>query len=204
VRELILFGGEALALAGIVSLVKSDDEPRAVRLTRLGAAVLGLPVDRPEREDEGALIVTADFEIVLFPEAGGVAVIHEVGRFAKREKADFSLHYRITDRTVQEAVAGGMSADEICAILKRYGRHDIPQNVEHSIRAWASSVHVLASRRTLILRAASPEALDAALKVKELKAIAGERLNETTLELSEDPSTPRVAEALRSMGFFLR
>jgi hypothetical protein len=204
VRELVRFGGDALAMAGVVVVVRVEDQPVAVRLTRLGASVLGLPVEREEDADEGALIVTADFEVVLFPEAGGIDLVREVARFAKREKADYSLHYRITERTIQEAVAGGMSAGEICAVLRRHGRHDLPQNVEHSIRTWASAVNVLSARRTLLLRAPSPDVLEAALKIRELKAIAGERLNPTTLELAEDPSTPRVAEALRSMGFFLR
>lgn len=203
-RELASFASEGLALAGVVSVHKEDDEARAVRLTRLGAAALGLPVAPEGGEDDGALIVTADFEIVLFPEAGGIDLVHEVGRFAKREKADYSLHYRLTERTIQEAVASGLTAEDICATLRRHGRHEIPQNVEHSIRNWGSQVQVLSSRRTLILRAPTPESLDAALKLRELKAIAGERLNPTTLEVSEDPSTPRIAEALRAGGFFLR
>ena len=58
--------------------------------------------------------------------------------------------------------------------------------------------------RTLLIEAPTKQALDAALKVRELKSIAGERLNDTVLELSEDPSTPRIAEALRVQGFFLR
>ena len=76
--------------------------------------------------------------------------------------------------------------------------------MEASIRDWAADVQVLSARRTLLIQAPSKEALDAALKIKELKAIAGERLNDTVVELSEDPSNPRVAEALRGQSFFLR
>jgi len=203
-RELVRFATEGLALAGLVQVLEVEDDPVAIRITRLGAAAFGLPVAEEQEVVEGALIVTADFEIVLFPEAGGIDLIHEVSRFARREKADYSIHYRISERTVQEAVAGGLSSDGILEVLERHGRHEVPQNVERSIGAWAESVRVLSARRALLIEAPTREALDAALEIKELKAIAGTRLNETVLELSEDPSTPRVAEALRTQGFFLR
>ena len=203
-RELIRFGAEALSLAGVVETLEVEDQPVALRMTRLGAAVLGFPVEDPADVEDGGLIVTADFEIVLFPEAGGIELIHEVSRFARREKADYSLHYRISERSVQEAVAGGLEAQAILDVLRRHGRHEVPQNVEVSVEAWAAGVQVLSARRTLLIQAPTKQALDAALKVKELKAIAGERLNDLVLELSEDPSTPRVAEALRVQGFFLR
>lgn len=203
-KELQRFGAERLALAGVLEVLEVEDCPVAVRMTRMGAAVLGLPVEEEPDADDGAMIVTADFEIVLFPDQGGIELIHEVGRFAKREKADYSLHYRISERTVQEAVAGGLSADDILDVLRTHGRHEIPQNVETSIKSWAEAVRVLHARRTLLIEAPTREALDAALKVKELKAIAGERFNDTVVELSEDPSTPRVAEALLAQGFFLR
>ena len=203
-RELVRFGSGALASAGLLEVFEADDQPVSVRMTRLGAAVLGISTEEQQDIDDGAMIVTADFEIVLFPDAGGIELIHEVGRFARREKADYSLHYRVSERSVQEAAVGGLGAEAILDVLRTHGRHDVPQNVEASIRDWAADVQVLSARRTLLIQAPSKEALDAALKIKELKAIAGERLNDTVIELSEDPSNPRVAEALRGQSFFLR
>jgi hypothetical protein len=34
--------------------------------------------------------------------------------------------------------------------------------------------------------------------------VAGERLTDTLIEVSEDPNGARIAEALRAQGFFLR
>lgn len=204
VKELAAFGGRALAAVGVVELLDEEDLPRAVRLTRLGAAVLGLPVEDVLEDGQGALIVTADFEVILFPEAGGIELVHQVGRFARREKADYSLHYRITQRSVQEAVAQGMDAGDILEVLRENGRHEVPQNVSASVSSWAQAVRILEARRTLVLKAPDKESLDAALKVRDVRAVCGERLNDTTVELTEDPSNARIAEALRSSGFFLR
>ena len=204
VHDLVQFGGEALSMIGVVQYTREDGDPAAVRLTRMGAAVLGLPVEGSLEDREGSLIVTADFEIVLFPEAGGIELVHEIGRFARREKADYTIHYRISKRSIQEAVVAGLVPQEILETLRRHGRHELPQSVAASIEDWAGSVSVLEARRVLVLKAPSAEALERVLRLKEVRAVVGERLNETMVELTEDPSTPRIADALREAGFFLR
>lgn len=205
INELVRYGGSGLAFAGVVDIHQNEEGPAAIKLTRMGAALLGLAAEAQEEESgHGALIMTADFEIVIFPDYAGIDLIHEVARFAKREKADMSLHYRVTERSVQEAVASGLDAEAILEILDRHGRYEVPQNVRASIAVWAESVHVLQARKTLLVRARSKAALDQLLKIREIKAIALERLNDTTLELKEDPSTAKITETLRSQGFFLR
>ncbi len=203
-RELVEFAGSRLATAGLVELHAPEDGRPSIRLTRLGSAVLGLAADNAGTTVDGGLIVTADFEIVVFPGAVEYDVTHALGRFARREKADVTVHYRISERSIQEAVAAGMAASEILALLRRHARYDVPQNVVASCEAWARAVTVLESRRTIVLRAASKAALDAAMKVRELKAIVVERISDTVIEVNEDPTTVRIAEALRTQGFFLR
>lgn len=204
-RELEKFAAGPLAWSGMVVVAEEDGDPVAVRLTRLGALVLG--VEEVEEQEParkgGALIVTADFEIVVFPEVGGITLVQEIGRFARRKKADYSMHFRIEQDSIHQAVARGLDADAILELLDREGRHPTPSNVSAQIRSWASEVKVLAVRRSHLLRASTAEQLDQALKIPEIKAVAGERLNATTLELIEDPSSPRIAAALRGHRFFL-
>jgi hypothetical protein len=204
-NDLFDFAATGLGLAGLVDVHRVEDQPVAVRLTRFGAAVLGLPVDIEDKDaEEGALIVTADYEVVILPGGSGPDAVHAVRRFARREKADYSLHYRITQRSVQEGVAGGLDAEDMLGVLRRHGRHPVPANVETSIRLWASEVRILSASRTLLLRAPSKEVLEDALRLREIQAIAVERLNDTTLEVREDPASSRIAEVLRAQGFFLR
>jgi hypothetical protein len=203
-RELVQFGGKALASSGLVELHAPEEGRHAIRLTKLGSAVFGLLDANGEARQDAGLIVTADLEIVVFPEKLELDALQVVSRFAKREKADVTLHYRLTERSVQEAVAGGAIADQLLETLTRHGRYEPPQNVVASIRAWARAVTVFEARRTWLLKAPSKEALESALKLRELKAIAGERLNDVTLEVGEDPTAVRIAETLRAQGFFLR
>lgn len=203
-RELVQFGGRSLALAGLVELHAPDDGRHAIRPTRLGAAVLGLLDGNGETRTDAGLLVMADLEIVVFPERLVLEALQVISRFAKREKADVTLHYRLTERSVQEAVAGGAHVDQLVETLVKHGRYEPPQNVVASVRAWAKAVTVFEAKRTWILKAPSKEALEAALKLRELRAIAGDRLNDQTLEVVEDPTAVRIAETLRGQGFFLR
>jgi hypothetical protein len=166
--------------------------------------VLGLAGDSLSTAGEGGVIVTADFEVVVFPDSLDFEALHKLGRFARREKADVTIHFRLTERSVQEAVVAGSAIDDLFALLNRHARYALPQNVVASCQAWAKGVTVMEVRRTLLLKAPSKEALDHALKVRELRAVAGERLSDTAIELNEDPTAMKIAEALRVEGFFLR
>ena len=201
-RELVQFGSR-LALAGLAEISAPPQGRAAIRLTKLGRAVLGLSGDGLS-PGEGGIIVTADFEVVVFPDSLDFEALHKLGRFARREKADVTIHFRISERSVQEAIVAGGSVDELFALLNRHARYAIPQNVVASCQAWARAVTTIEARRTIVLKAPSKAALDNALKVRELSAIAGDRLGECAVELNEDPTATKIAEALRAGGFFLR
>jgi hypothetical protein len=203
-RELAQFGGEALAKAGFVELHAPEEGRPAIRLTKLGSVVLGLLDSAGEARNDAGLLVMGDMEIVVFPERLELSALQVVSRFAKREKADVTLHYRLSERSVQEAVAGGAHVEQLVETLVKHGRYEPPQNVTASVISWARAVTVLEARKTWLLKAPSKETLDSALKLRELKAIAGERLNDVVLEVTEDPTAVRISETLRAQGFFLR
>ena len=202
-RDLVEFCGAGLWNAGVAELRCDEFGPEAMRLTRVGAAVLGLPVEESDA-GAGALLVTPDFEVIVYPELCGVDLLHELARFARREKADFILHYRISERSVHEAAAGGMTAEEMLSVLANNARHEVPNNVQQSVRGWVEAVTVLQVRRGVLVTAPSEACADRALRVRELRGVVLDRLNSVTLLLGEDPTAPRIAEALRSAGFFLR
>jgi hypothetical protein len=202
-RELVQFGTR-LALAGLAEIASPPNGRTAIRLTKLGRAVLGLSGESATTTGEGGIIVTADFEIVVFPDALDFEALHKLGRFARREKADVTIHFRLAERSVQEAVVAGASIEDLFTLLNRHARYAIPQNVVASCQAWARAVTVIEARRTIVLKAPSKLALDNALKIRELRAVAGDRLGDCALELNEDPTATKIAEALRAAGFFLR
>lgn len=196
---------DALARLGIVEVAVRDDEPRpwALRLTRLGAVVFGVEEGAVVESDAGALVVNPDHEIVVFPDRAGPQLVQAVGRFAMRVKADYALHYTLTRESVQEAAAGGLTADEILETLDASSRHAVPDNVRFSIEEWCERVVRLEARRSHLLQAPDTASLDRLLEIADFAKLVRGRLSDTTVELAEDPTQSGIVALLRDRGFYL-
>ena len=82
----------------------------------------------------GSLIVTPDFEIVLFPTGDDAELVHELDRFAVRERQGETLHFRLNEKSVQRALSEGMYLSRILATLRGQSRTPVPQNVLSLLR----------------------------------------------------------------------
>ncbi|MBK7641802.1 MAG: helicase-associated domain-containing protein [Planctomycetes bacterium] len=125
-----------LYLLGIVDLgYDKPGRPVAMRLTRIGARLLGVTDDAPEGEPRvGTLVVTPDFEVVLFPTGDDAELVHDLDRFCKRGAGGAVMHFRIDERSVHRALSEGMFLRRILNTLELHSRTPVPQNVLYSIR----------------------------------------------------------------------
>ncbi len=203
-RDLQAWLVEGLCRAGVIELARRGREKRpwAIRLTPLGGMLLGLEIPADAPNNGVALIVNPDHEIIAFPENSTPNLIQELGRFAKRVKADFALHYHLSHESVQEAAASGMTADEILEILSSHTRHGIPDNVAFSIRDWCEKLLHVKSRRLWILEVAKKEEMDRIVGLAEIKNMIVSRLNDTMAEVEEDPRESGLVALLRDRGIY--
>jgi len=132
---------------GIVALAGQEgtpDQPEAFLVTELGAAVLATPqcASLPARQDQPAsspLFVLPTFEVYLLQT--DLRTVFCFLPFAEVEQIDErASRFRLTRRSVQRALEGGMSGEEIVALLQQHMRkgNALPQSVVYSIRQWAS------------------------------------------------------------------
>lgn len=185
-----------------VALGTKDDRPWAWRLSQLGGVVLGLSgVDTLASKD--ALIVNPDHEVIVFTDVAGFQLAQEVGRFATRTKADFSVHFILTQESVQAGVAAGLDAESILAMLRENSSHPIPQNVEFSISEWASKVIQFVARRSWLIQAEEESDLNRLMETKEMKGLDATRLSPLVVELNEDPTRAGIVEKLQERGFYM-
>ena len=204
-RSLQKFIVSGLARVGMVELAVHgrDSNPWAFRLSRIGAETLGLKFQESEAPTGISLVVNPDHEIVVFPENATPQLIHDIGRFAIRKKADFALHYQLSQESIQEAAATGMTAEEILGVLDEHGRHELPENVAFSINEWCEKMIAARSRRVWIIETKSKKELDRILSVNELLPFVKRRLNDTVVEISEDPTEAGIVTLLRDRGIFV-
>ncbi|MSR48113.1 MAG: hypothetical protein EXS13_13820 [Planctomycetes bacterium] len=180
---------DELHLLGMVDLGLESGRPIAFCVTPLAAKSLGLAEsDAPPTKSR--LLVNSDFEVLLLPEADAYELIQRLDRFAERVTAQDAHRFRITPKSVERAVAGGISATEILDTLAAHSTTDLPQNLVFSVREYADKVKFVHLRPAMLLTARHREVIDALLKRPGLKRFVLERLSPRVLALHmEDAET---------------
>jgi hypothetical protein len=196
---------QRLHLFGVVDLgYDRAGRPVAVRLTRVGAKLLGIVDGLPPAERLlGSLIVTPDFEVVLFPTGDDAELIHELDRFCAREKHGETLHFKVTDRSIQRALAEGMLLGRIHDVLRSHSRTPVPQNVLYSIRDWAWRAGLMLLDPSLVLRCEDAETLRRFQQDPGVKALVREAIDEKRVQLKARYAPRRTATLLREFGFLV-
>lgn len=203
--NLVRWVRQRLYLLGIVDLgYDAADRPVALRLTRQGARLLGVEDDGPDSVTAfGSLIVTPDFEVVLFPTGDDAELVHELDRFCEREKKSQTMHFRITERAVQRALGEGMHLSRMLSTLKSHSRTPVPQNVVFSIRDWAyrAGLMVLSSDGVLVFR--EPETQKRFLQDAGTRPYVSKVLDADRVQLKMRYSMKRTQSLLRDLGYLV-
>lgn len=194
---------QRLYLFGVVELgYDRSGRPVAMKLTRSGARLLGVVEQDPGTAPLlGSLIVTPDFEVVLFPTGDDAALVHELDRFCARERQGETMHFRIHERSVHRALSEGMLLSRMLSVLRLQSRTPVPQNVLFSIRDWAGHAGVLHLDAGLVLRGEDPETLKRFQSDAGVKNFVREVLDERRLQLKSRYAPKRLHALLREFGY---
>ncbi len=173
---------EELHLLGLVDLALESGRATAFCVTPLAQKALGLAeCDTPPAKSR--LLVNSDFEVLLLPEADAYELIQRLDRFAERVTPNDAHRFRVTPKSVERAVAGGVTAAEMLDTLSAHSTSDLPQNLVFSIREYADKVKFVHLRPATLLTARHREVIDALLKRGEVKKLVIERLGPRVLAL---------------------
>jgi hypothetical protein len=155
-----------LYLLGIVDLgYDRSGRPVAMRLSPSGARALGLePWEQSGASRMGSLVVTGDFEVVLFSSGDDAELVHELDRFCVREERGSVMHFRITEEGVRAALRTGLGLQAIVHLLEVHSRTPLPQNVLFSIHDWAKRAGLMRLGEDLLLSCADGDTLERFLK----------------------------------------
>jgi hypothetical protein len=193
---------ERLFLFGLIDLGEFDGKQVCMRLTSLGAKALG--IEMPVDSGAGApLVVNPDFEVILFPNNDTYDLITSLDRFAERISSDSAYRYKLTEASIEKAVAGGIESATILRTLSEHSRVEVPQNVIYSIGQWAGKVKFVKRSVVTLVRGRTKEVIDRILHHETLRTLVAERLSPTAIILSSKVSTEELEEQLQSLGIFL-
>jgi hypothetical protein len=196
---------QRLHLLGLVDLgYDRSGRPVAVRLTKTGARLLGIEDGAPAGVPRtGSLVVTPDFEVVLFPTGDDAELIHDLDRFCVRERLDSVLHFRITEKTVHRALAEGMFLRRMVGTLEDHSRTPVPQNVLYSIRDWAAQAGLLRLSPDYVVHAENPEVARRFQQDPGVKAVLAAVIDERRSRMKAHGTPRRMQSLLRDLGFLV-
>lgn len=182
-------------------LLSVDEEGRlGLSLTGVGRWLYGLSDSwcLPE-EGRPVAVVGGDFTVTLLESALGfesdlLAFADQVGG-----SGGAGTTYKITRQSVQKAVHGGLSVENMLQTLRPWAKNVLPANVVHEIGAWAGS------RRSLIIREAIlVESEDALIVAEALSQFPKdfERVSPTVLKYIGTGNRAALGKRLGKKGFF--
>lgn len=203
--NLVSWVRQRLYLLGIVDLgYDKSGRPVAMRLTRTGARLLGVLDGSPEGAPlVGSLVVTPDFEVVLFPTGDDGELIHDLDRFCTREKIGSVMHFRVSERSIQRALAEGMYLKRIVTTLEQHSRTPVPQNVLYSIRDWAVRAGVMHLADDYVVSADDVELVARFSADPGVRPFVRHALDEKRVKLASTSTLRRTQSLLRELGYLV-
>jgi hypothetical protein len=196
---------QRLYLLGVVDLgYDKSGRPVAMRLTRTGARLLGVEGDTPEGAPQvGSLVVTPDFEVVLFPTGDDGELIHDLDRFCTRDKQGGIMSFRISERSVQRALHEGMYLRRILSTLEMHSRTPVPQNVLFSVRDWAARAGCMHLGPDYVISADDAELVGRFRADPGVRSLVREALDERRTRLKSGATLRRTQSLLRELGYLV-
>lgn len=182
---------------GLLDLSVLNDVSHSVRLTRYGSAVLHNQLPEPAAYT-ARIIVQPNFEVVVPPETPPYDRF-QLDRIAELVSGDETQLFRLTRRSIQDALEGGGEFKDIMAFLEASTAQRLPQNVLASLHEWAGSQRRLNLRRAAILSAESAALLEQVRHDRRIR-LSGRALNEQEWELPESEAAI-LAERLRKSSY---
>ncbi len=191
-------------LLGLVDLgYDGSGHPVAMRLTPIGARLLG--VEDPDRSSGGSgnLVITPDFEVVLFPSEDDASLIHDLDRFCERDgKADLK-HFKITSGSLHRALVDGMSLSRMIETLEWNSRVPVPQNVLYSLRDWASQAGLMRITPDLVVHGNDGHSMKRFVQDPGVRSYVHKVLDGQRVQLKGDVSPARMRVLLRELSYLV-
>jgi hypothetical protein len=203
--HLVTWVKQRLYLLGLVDLgYDKSGHPVAMRLTRLGARILGIADDAPETASRvGNIVVTPDFEVVLFLTGDDAELVHDLDRFCTRESKGSILKFKIDEKSVVRALHEGMYLRRIQVTLEQHSRTPVPNNVLYSIRDWGRRAGVLHLDTHHVVTGEDEELMAKFRQDPGVRPLVREVLDDKRVKLKSVGTLRRLQSLLRELNWLV-
>ncbi len=151
-------------------------------------ALRWLAHEPPVEESVSVPLMVQPDATLLVPHNANRHYRFQAARFAEPEpyEAERPYRYRITPRSLSQAIAAGITSERMLAFLVQAGGREVPTSVRRAIERWATKGVEGRLQEAFVLRVQEPEILDTLLADPRTRAYMGERLGDLSVLISHE------------------
>lgn len=156
----------------------------AVRLTAVGERVLA--ESEEEKEGDEAFFVLPNFEVTVFTSGMDYYKVYQLMLFTEPVKTDIVSTYKITDKSVFEAIEIGLRERAMLQFLKEESSKPVPRNVERSIKDWTSQTTFATVSDIMLFETETEREMEDLLLLNDFAKYVVRRVGPTAVIVSGD------------------
>ncbi len=156
----------------------------AVRLTAVGERVLAESEEEKERDE--AFFVLPNFEVTVFTSGMDYYKVYQLMLFTEPVKTDIVSTYKITDKSVFEAIEIGLRERAMLQFLKEESSKPVPRNVERSIKDWTSQTTFATVSDIMLFETETEREMEDLLLLNDFAKYVVRRVGPTAVIVSGD------------------
>jgi len=203
--NLVKWVRQRLYLLGMIDMgYDGARRPVAMRLTHAGARLLGMDLIGPVAPNSvGSIVVTPDFEVVLFPTGDDSQLVHDLDLFCVRSKMGSVLHFAIDQDSIRRALKSGIALTDVLTVLENHSRTPVPQNVHFSIQDWAARAGLMRLSSKLVLSCDEPDTMRRFHQDPGARPYIARSVDDTSVKLKGRMTPKRCQALLRELGYLV-
>ncbi|MCF2136327.1 MAG: helicase-associated domain-containing protein [Candidatus Thorarchaeota archaeon] len=181
-------------LLGLVEAAYKGKKLMGVSLTPIGEAVISNK-ETKHHEKHDTFFVQPNFEITCFTPEMNYAKLYKLILFTEAVKTDVVSTFRITDKSVFQAIELGMREKDVIEFLQTESSKPVPNNVIRSIRDWMGQTTFITLSTITLLETESEQELDYLLMLPDFSKIVVRRVGPMAVIITGEDE--EISEILR-------
>jgi hypothetical protein len=157
----------------------------AVKLTSVGEKVLAESSEEDIKADE-TFFVLPNFEVTAFTSEMDYYKVYQLMLFTEPSKTDIVSTYKITDKSVFEAIEIGLRESTMLEFLKEESSKPVPKNVHRSIKDWTSQTTFATVSDIMLFETETEREMEDLLLLNDFTKYVVRRIGPTAMIVSGD------------------
>ncbi len=185
---------ETPLLLGLIEGAFKGKKLLAVKLTDIGEVVLAKS-ELSGVSHQDTFFVQPNFELTVFTSEMDYSKLYKLMLFTSPVKTDVVSTFRITDKSIFQAIEIGLRESDILTFLEKESSKPVPANVVRSINDWTSQTTFATLSNVQLFETETEKDMENLLLIPDFCKYVERRIGPTAVVLSGEPEA--ITENLR-------